>query len=124
MVFISSDMDQASFEEYYLEMPWLALHFGDARKPLLSCKFNVRGIPMLITIGPTGKTVTKETMNLIMTHGSDAYLFTEKHLKEIEAQYEEMANEEEYKETKADEKKKDDKETKADENEEKNPKKG
>ncbi|XVE92415.1 hypothetical protein REPUB_Repub01dG0095100 [Reevesia pubescens] len=91
VVFISSDRDQSSFEEYYSEMPWLALPFGDARKPLLSRKFKVRGIPMLITIGPTGKTVTKETRDLIMAHGADAYPFTEEHLKEIEAQYVEMA---------------------------------
>ncbi|XVE92417.1 hypothetical protein REPUB_Repub01dG0095200 [Reevesia pubescens] len=136
VVFISSDRDQSSFEEYYSEMPWLALPFGDARKPLLSRKFNVRGIPMLITIGPTGKTVTKETRNLIMTHGSDAYPFTEERLKEIEAQYEERAKEEEDEETKADkkeeedketkagEKEEEDKETKADEKEEGNPKEG
>ncbi|KAK6252533.1 hypothetical protein QUC31_014253 [Theobroma cacao] len=91
VVFVSSDRDQASFEEYYSEMPWLALPFGDARKPLLSRKFKVRGIPMLVAIGPTGKTVTKETRNLIMAHGADAYPFTEERLKEIEAQYEEMA---------------------------------
>ncbi|XVF84288.1 hypothetical protein PTKIN_Ptkin17bG0025000 [Pterospermum kingtungense] len=91
VVFISSDRDQASFEDYYSGMPWLALPFGDARKPLLSRKFKVRGIPMLITIGPTGKTVTKETRNLIMSHGADAYPFTEERLKEIEAEYEEMA---------------------------------
>ncbi|XP_022776105.1 probable nucleoredoxin 1 [Durio zibethinus] len=91
VVFISSDSDQASFEEYYSGMPWLALPFGDARKPLLSRKFKVQGIPMLIAIGPTGKTVTKETRDLIMDHGADAYPFTEERLKEIEAQYEEMA---------------------------------
>ncbi|XVE85082.1 hypothetical protein DITRI_Ditri17bG0063700 [Diplodiscus trichospermus] len=91
VVFISSDKDQPSFEEYYSEMPWLALPFGDARKPLLSRKFKVRGIPMLITIGPTGKTVTNETRNLIMTHGAEAYPFTEDRLKEIEVKYEEMA---------------------------------
>ncbi|OMO80191.1 C1-like protein [Corchorus olitorius] len=91
VVFISSDRDQASFEEYYSGMPWLALPFGDARKALLSRKFNVRGIPMLITIGPTGQTVTKGTRNMVMAHGADAYPFTEERLKEIEAEYEEMA---------------------------------
>ncbi|XWS63666.1 hypothetical protein CRYUN_Cryun06bG0121000 [Craigia yunnanensis] len=91
VVFISSDRDQASFEEYYSGMPWLALPFGDARKPLLSRKFKVQGIPMLIAIGPSGKTLTKETRNLIMANGADAYPFTEERLKEIEAEYEEMA---------------------------------
>ena len=91
VVFISSDRDQASFEEYYSGMPWLALSFGDDRKPLLSRKFKVEGIPMLIAIEPSGRTLTKETRNLIMAHGADAYPFTEERLKEIEAEYEEMA---------------------------------
>ncbi|XVE75037.1 hypothetical protein DITRI_Ditri12bG0065200 [Diplodiscus trichospermus] len=111
VVFISSDRDQVSFDEYYSGMPWLALPFGDARKPLLSKIFNVRGIPMLITIGPTGKMVTKETRNLIMAHGADAYPFTDERLKEIETRYEKMALEE-------------GKKTKADENEEGNPEEG
>ncbi|XVF84990.1 hypothetical protein PTKIN_Ptkin17bG0083100 [Pterospermum kingtungense] len=91
VVFISSDRDQSSFEEYYSDMPWLALPFGDARKSFLSRKFKVQGIPMLITIGPTGKTITNDTRNLIMAHGADASPFTEERLKELEAKYEEMA---------------------------------
>ncbi|KAE8716546.1 putative nucleoredoxin 1-2 [Hibiscus syriacus] len=91
VIFISSDRDQTSFEEYYFGMPWLALPFGDARKSLLSRKFKVQGIPMLIAIGPTGKTITTEARGLVLAHGADAYPFTEQRLKEIEAKYEEMA---------------------------------
>ncbi|KAK8529442.1 hypothetical protein V6N13_102360 [Hibiscus sabdariffa] len=91
VVFISSDRDQTSFEEYYSEMPWLALPFGDARKSSLSRKFKVQGIPKLVAIGPTGQTVSTEARNLVIAHGADAYPFTEERLKEIEAQYEEMA---------------------------------
>ncbi|GMI74989.1 nucleoredoxin 1 [Hibiscus trionum] len=91
VIFVSSDRDQTSFEEYYSGMPWLALPFGDARKSSLSRKFKVQGIPKLVAIGPTGKTITTEARNLVMAHGADAYPFTEERLKEIEAQYEEMA---------------------------------
>ncbi|GLT86453.1 hypothetical protein SLE2022_045930 [Rubroshorea leprosula] len=91
VVFISSDSDQASFDEYFSEMPWLALPFGDARKSSLSRKFKVFGIPMLVAIGPSGRTVTKEARDLIMMHGADAYPFTEERLKEIEAEYNEMS---------------------------------
>nr|AMA21639.1 cotton nucleoredoxin 1 [Gossypium barbadense] len=91
VIFISSDRDQASFDEYYSGMPWLALPFNDARKSSLSRKFKVQGIPMLIALGPTGKTITKEARSLVMAHGADAYPFTEERLKEIEAQIEEMA---------------------------------
>ncbi|RVW47305.1 putative nucleoredoxin 1 [Vitis vinifera] len=69
VIFISSDKDQTSFDEFF-SGPW---H------------------PSLIAIGPTGRTVTTEARNLVMIHGADAYPFTEEHIKEIEAQYEEMA---------------------------------
>ncbi|KAJ0016926.1 hypothetical protein Pint_09664 [Pistacia integerrima] len=91
VIFISSDRDQASFDEFFSGMPWLALPFGDPRKASLSRKFKVYGIPMLVALGPTGRTVTKEARNLISVHGADAYPFTEEHLKNIEAKYEEMA---------------------------------
>ncbi|KAJ0081692.1 hypothetical protein Patl1_09757 [Pistacia atlantica] len=91
VIFISSDRDQASFDDFFSGMPWLALPFGDPRKASLSRKFKVYGIPMLVALGPTGRTVTKEARNLISVHGADAYPFTEEHVKNIEAKYEEMA---------------------------------
>ncbi|KAF7124606.1 hypothetical protein RHSIM_Rhsim12G0116800 [Rhododendron simsii] len=91
LIFISSDRDQTSFEEYFSQMPWLALPFEDDRKEYLDRIFKVRGIPMLVAIGPTGRTVTTEARTVVMSHGSDAYPFTEARLKEIEAENEEMA---------------------------------
>ncbi|KAM1170794.1 hypothetical protein ACFX15_020681 [Malus domestica] len=88
VIFISSDRDQDSFDEFFATMPWLALPFGDSRKAFLSRKFKVQGIPMLVAIGPTGQTVTREARNHIMAHGAKAYPFTEEHL---EAESEEMA---------------------------------
>ncbi|GAV61030.1 C1_3 domain-containing protein/Thioredoxin_8 domain-containing protein [Cephalotus follicularis] len=90
VIFISSDRDQSSFDVFFSEMPWLALPFGDERKASLSRKFKVRGIPMLVALGPTGRTVTTEARDLIMLHGADAYPFTDEHLEEIEARYKEM----------------------------------
>ncbi|KAG5522182.1 hypothetical protein RHGRI_034385 [Rhododendron griersonianum] len=91
LIFISSDRDQTSFEEYFSEMPWLALPFEDDRKEYLDRIFKVQGIPALVVIGPTGRTVTTEARKLVMYHGADAYPFTEARLKEIEAEIEEMA---------------------------------
>ncbi|PSS28624.1 Nucleoredoxin like [Actinidia chinensis var. chinensis] len=91
VIFISSDMDQSSFEDFFSTMPWLALPFEDERKESLERTFKVNGIPMVVAIGPTGRTVTTEARNLIMRHGADAYPFTPERLKEIEAQHHEMA---------------------------------
>ncbi|KAF7123899.1 hypothetical protein RHSIM_Rhsim12G0116700 [Rhododendron simsii] len=91
LIFISSDRDQTSFEEYFSQMPWLALPFEDDRKEYLDRIFKVQGIPTLVAIGPTGRTVTTEARTVVMSHGSNAYPFTEARLKEIEAENEEMA---------------------------------
>ncbi|KAL7196859.1 hypothetical protein ACSBR1_036803 [Camellia fascicularis] len=91
VIFISSDKDQASFEDFFSTMPWLAHPFGDERKESLSRTLKVRGIPMLVALDPKGRTVTTEARELVMYHGADAYPFTKERLKEIEAQQEEMA---------------------------------
>lgn len=91
IIFVSSDRDQSSFDEYYADMPWLALPFGDERKTFLSRKFKVRGIPCLVAIGPEGKTITTEARKLIGAHGSDAFPFTEDHIKSLKEKIEEEA---------------------------------
>ncbi|KAL2903286.1 putative nucleoredoxin 1-2 [Bienertia sinuspersici] len=91
IIFASSDRDQSSFDEYYSDMPWLALPFGDERKTELSRKFKVRGIPSLVAIGPEGKTVTTEARHLIGSYGADAFPFTEDHIKKLKEKIEEMA---------------------------------
>ncbi|KAL9246503.1 hypothetical protein vseg_020029 [Gypsophila vaccaria] len=91
VIFASSDQDQSSFDEYYSEMPWLALPFGDPRKAFLSKKFKVRGIPCLVAIGPEGRTITTETRHLIEAHGADAFPFTEDHINGLKQKLEDIA---------------------------------
>jgi thioredoxin-like negative regulator of GroEL len=56
VVFVSSDRDSSSFNEYYATMSWLALPFADRdAKQRVSEKFGVNGIPMLVVLdGATG----------------------------------------------------------------------
>ncbi|KAK6133621.1 hypothetical protein DH2020_032651 [Rehmannia glutinosa] len=91
VIFISSDRDQTSFDDFFSKMPWLALPFGDKRKESLSRLFKVRGIPTAVAIDPNGKTVSTEARELIMSHGAEAFPFTAERLKEIEEEYEKMA---------------------------------
>lgn len=97
IIFISSDRDQSSFDEFFAGMPWLALPFGDKRKSFLARKFKIQGIPAAVAIGPNGRTVTKEARQLITAHGADAYPFTEDHLKRLVEKAEEVAKEDEKK---------------------------
>lgn len=91
VIYISSDRDLSSFEDYFATMPWMALPFNDERKQSLSRTFKIQGIPSLVAIGPTGRTVTKEARQLVALHGSDAFPFTEEHLKVMEARLEDVA---------------------------------
>jgi nucleoredoxin len=59
VVFVSSDRDEESFNDYFKEMPWLALDYADRkRKDQLSNLFGVQGIPSLVIIDQDGSTIT------------------------------------------------------------------
>lgn len=61
VVFCSSDRDEASFNEYFTEMPWLALSYTDRkRKEMLSDHFGVSGIPSIAIVDPDGTVITKD----------------------------------------------------------------
>ena len=91
IVFISSDRDQSSFDEFFSEMPWLALPLEDDRKAFLKKTFRIRGIPSLVAIGPTGQTVSKDAKAQLMIHGADAFPFTEERLEELQKELDEKA---------------------------------
>jgi len=61
IVFASSDRDQAAFDEYYGEMPWLALPYDDREtKEALSKHFGVEGIPTFVILDEEGKVITTD----------------------------------------------------------------
>lgn len=68
VVFISSDKDEQQWAEYFGEMPWLALPFGDReRKNVISEKYGVRGIPTLVLLdSATGATINPNARNLVV----------------------------------------------------------
>jgi len=67
LVFISSDRDEASFTEYYNEMPWLSLPFAlRDQKNTISSKFKVQGIPTLIFLDAmTGDVINKQGREIV-----------------------------------------------------------
>lgn len=65
---MSSDRDESSFDEYYKEMPWLAVPFAARdEKAAASTRLGVQGIPMLVALDPQGNVVTKEGRKMITT---------------------------------------------------------
>lgn len=91
VVFISHDRDQRSFDEYFSEMPWLAVPWEDERTAPLKTTFKARGFPILVVIGPNGKTVSWDATDLLVVHGADAFPFTEERLEELQKKVDEMA---------------------------------
>jgi nucleoredoxin len=60
IIFASSDRDNASFVEYFAEMPWLALPYENrSEKEGLSEMFEVGGIPTLVFLDENRKIITK-----------------------------------------------------------------
>eukprot|EP00928_Gymnodinium_smaydae_P082462 TRINITY_DN657_c0_g2_i3.p1 TRINITY_DN657_c0_g2~~TRINITY_DN657_c0_g2_i3.p1 ORF type:complete len:405 (+),score=96.95 TRINITY_DN657_c0_g2_i3:89-1303(+) len=71
IVFVSSDRDQKSFDEYFAEMPWLALPFEKrTEKEALSEAFGVSGIPSFIVIKPDGTVITQDGRSKVMSDPS------------------------------------------------------
>jgi len=62
IVFVSSDKSQEAFDEYFADMPWLALPFSERdAKAKLSKKYKVNGIPSLVVLdGASGEIITKD----------------------------------------------------------------
>ncbi|KAF3671820.1 putative nucleoredoxin 1-like [Capsicum annuum] len=84
VIFISSDQDEPSFDNFFSSMPWLALPFDDERRSFLSRRFNIVGIPVAIAISPNGCTVNTQVRQLLETHGAGSYPFTEEHIKNLQ----------------------------------------
>jgi len=61
IIFVSSDRDEASFSDYFKEMPWLALPFDKREaKEALSSACGVEGIPSFAVINPDGTIITTD----------------------------------------------------------------
>lgn len=73
IVFVSSDRDQKSFEEYYSEQPWVSLPFSEMRvKQELSQKFSVSGIPALFILrSENGTIVDSDGRSTVMQSRGD-----------------------------------------------------
>lgn len=67
IIFVSSDRDEESFNDYFKEMPWLALPYQQRQaKQELSDACGVEGIPSFAVINPDGTLVTTEGRSKVM----------------------------------------------------------
>ncbi|CAF1079202.1 unnamed protein product [Adineta steineri] len=67
IIFVSADNDEASFNEYYHEMPWLKFDFKQEKKiDKLKEKFDVSGYPTLVLLdADTGDVLCEDAIEYI-----------------------------------------------------------
>uniref|UniRef100_UPI00358FAD39 nucleoredoxin isoform X2 n=1 Tax=Myxine glutinosa TaxID=7769 RepID=UPI00358FAD39 len=59
IIFVSSDRSEESFQQYFGEMPWLAVPYADTqRRESLGKLYSIQGIPSLILLDPGGHLIT------------------------------------------------------------------
>ncbi len=75
IVFVSSDRSESAMYDYMeeMDMPWLALPFGDSHIKPMKEKFGVRGIPMLVIVDAEGKVITKNGRGDVSSMGAKAF---------------------------------------------------
>jgi nucleoredoxin len=67
ILFVSSDRDEAAFDEYFAEQPWAALPYSQrALKVELSDYFGVEGIPSLVILDKDRSVITTNGRGAIM----------------------------------------------------------
>ena len=70
VVFMSGDQDQNLYNEYFGEMPWLALPFKDSRMKPAAKHFGVRGLPRLVVLNAkTGATINDNAVQIVTEQG-------------------------------------------------------
>jgi len=73
IVFVSSDRDQDSFNEYFEKMPWKSVGGNPSVKEKLSNDLQVKGIPHLVVLdAKTGHFVTNDAKSQVQSVGSEA----------------------------------------------------
>jgi len=82
IIFLSSDRDEAAFDEYFAEMPWLALPYAERTlKEKLSQKYKVSGIPTLVLLDGQGELITTKGRSKV--DDVEAFPWPNKTLKEL-----------------------------------------
>ena len=58
VVFVSGDEEEEEFQDYFGEMPWLALPFDEEKSSDVMAKFKVNGIPALVVVNKDGEVIS------------------------------------------------------------------
>mmetsp|Transcript_119914 Transcript_119914/g.274751 ORF Transcript_119914/g.274751 Transcript_119914/m.274751 type:complete len:281 (-) Transcript_119914:171-1013(-) len=65
VIFVSGDRDEGRFEEYFGEMPWVAVPFEDKRRQKWNQDFEVTGIPTVVVLDTDNSVINKDARGAI-----------------------------------------------------------
>ncbi|GLE04181.1 hypothetical protein PINS_up013092 [Pythium insidiosum] len=66
IVFVSYDKTQEQFDEYFAEMPWLALPFAKRDlKAAIGKRLGIMGVPMLVFVNADGEIIETDGRELV-----------------------------------------------------------
>ncbi|XP_053384261.1 nucleoredoxin-like [Mercenaria mercenaria] len=69
IVFVSSDQNEREFNEYFAEMPWIALKFKERdTKVMLDKKYGISGIPTFVILDNNGNLITKNGRGQVLEY--------------------------------------------------------
>jgi nucleoredoxin len=75
VVFASSDRDEASFVEYFGEMPWTSIPLGHPAKDALSEALGVKGIPTLVVLNSSDLSVVERDARRMASADKDGSMY-------------------------------------------------
>lgn len=73
VVFISGDYDEKAFNEYYSQMPWLALPYEDPDREVIIDELDIGAIPEVFIITRNNVVVTRQGRTDVETLGVKAF---------------------------------------------------
>ena len=75
VVFVSSDRTEADMYRYMkeMDMPWPAVRYADKNREELKTKYGIRGIPTLVIIDSSGKTIAANARGDVADKGVAAF---------------------------------------------------
>ncbi|XP_028802262.1 probable nucleoredoxin 3 [Neltuma alba] len=85
VVLISTDRDLGEFNVNRSSMPWLAVPYLDRTRHDLCRIFAIKGIPVLVLLGPEGKVISMNGKFVVSSYGAEAFPFTDARIRDLEA---------------------------------------
>ncbi len=73
IILITRDSSKEEFEEFFAQMPWIAIPYDDPRIKTLTEIHNIKGLPSLLVLKKNGEIATRTGKVDVVNDGIDAF---------------------------------------------------